>query len=129
MERRSERRNETVMMGKIDSIISSLANQDKAIAVIQTKSEATEQHLSKLNSKVALQEGRQQATDAAVSLNTQSIKILLDAKQQEQEEKKTEGTFWKDSLIWLVRGIIILFLILFYKLLVSSGLISNFLGK
>lgn len=85
-------------MGKIDSIIATQGTQNTEIAIIRTKAEATEEHLKVLNSKVALQEGRQQATDSAVSLNAKAIEILL-----RDNDKIT--TFWErnwEKLFWFI---------------------------
>ena len=106
-ERRYARKNEEIMMGKIDSIISVQAQQSTDIAVIKSKSESTEEHLKTLNSKVALQEGRQQATDTAVSLNSEAIKILM-------ANQRDNVSFLKDN--WKVLLGAILSLVIAYIL-------------
>lgn len=74
------------------------SSQNVEIAVIKTKSEESEKHLGTLNSKVALQEGRQQATDTAVALNAEAIKVLLG-------NQKSEKSFWErnfEKLFWVM---------------------------
>ena len=101
-EKRQERKNETIIMGKLEEMAVDLA-------VIKTESKNTSEHLKTLNGKVATQEGRQQSIDSSVQLVTQTIQSqqkqidsLLQAKSNEDNKKLT---FWErnaDKLFWTV---------------------------
>lgn len=98
LEARRERKNETIILNKLDQIMEAQSDQNIEIAVIKTKAEETEKHLGTLNGKVSTQEGRQQATDTAVSLNAKAIEVLLG-------NQKSEKSFWErnfEKLFWVM---------------------------
>ena len=110
-EKRQERKNETIIMGKLEEMAVDLA-------VIKTESKNTSEHLKTLNGKVATQEGRQQSIDSSVQLVTQTIQSqqkqidsLLQAKSNEDNKKLT---FWErnaDKLFWtVIVGIALMYL-------------------
>jgi hypothetical protein len=97
-ERRQERKNETLMMAKIDMILANQGKQDIEIAIIKTKSEGTEAHLKTLNGKVYNMESRQQVIEGSVAVNSQTIKTLA-------ESSAKQATFWErnwEKLFWFV---------------------------
>jgi hypothetical protein len=95
-EKRFSRKNEEIMMDKIDSIIASLGRQDTEIAVIKTINGNTEEHLKVLNGKVLAHETRLQAQEGGAALNSQNLAKLV-------EESKTSRSFWErnwEKLFW-----------------------------
>lgn len=96
MAHRAERKNDTILMGKIDSIITSLNKQDTEIAVIKTINAATESHLGTLNGKVQAHESRLQAQEGSVALNAQILANIVDAAKETRSfwERNWEKLFW-----------------------------------
>ncbi len=95
-DRRFARKNEEIMMEDIKSIIATLGAQNTDIEVIKNNVGKLEGHASTLNSKVAIQEGRQQATDTAVALNSKAIEVLLKSQDNVKSfwERNWEKLFW-----------------------------------
>jgi hypothetical protein len=113
MAERQTRKNESLILTKLGTI-------SEDVAVIKNEQQNTNAHLKQLNSKVAIQEGRQQASDSSVALITQTVASLqrqVDANTiiiKDSEIKKL--TFWErnaDKLFWLVAAGV--FAILFAK--------------
>lgn len=95
-EKRSGRKSEEIMMGKIDSLITSMGKQDIKLAIIETKSIATEEHLKILNGKVQAHESRLQVQEGNLALNTSIIASITSAAKETKSfwERNWEKLFW-----------------------------------
>lgn len=93
---RTERKNDGILMTKIDAILTSLGKQDTEIAVIKTINSNTEEHLRILNGKVQAHETRLQSQEGTSALNAQILANLSEI------NKETKG-FWErnwEKLFW-----------------------------
>lgn len=119
-----ERRDNTILNAVLET--NKLINEQSIeLAKNTTETRLLKESVQTLNGKVAGHETRLQAQEGLNALMSQGLQNLKD--KEAKAESKT--SFWQrnqDKIVW---GIIGMGILLFYKLLVSANIISNFLNK
>lgn len=126
---RRERKNEVIILGKLDEIMSGMGKQNIEIALIKKSQDDTNDHLKTLNGKV-LQHERSLNDQSIINLTASNERaILKDRMDNGDTAAKEKKSFWQTFQSQLSWGAFCVVMLLVYKVLVFAGIISDFLHK
>jgi hypothetical protein len=114
-----ERRDNTVLQAVLDLTKQVSAIQTE-LAVNTTETKNIVSRLDKLNGSVAKHDTAISLNEQAIALLTQTITALSRAEQSSADAKSN----WLD---WLLKGLVVMGLLLFYTLLTHAGVVQDFL--
>lgn len=114
-----ERRDNTVLQAVLDLTKQVSAIQTE-LAVNTTETKNIVARLDKLNGSVAKH-------DTAISLNEQAIALLTQTISELSKSRAASNENRSNWLDWLLKGLAVIALLLFYALLTRTGLVKEFL--